>query len=137
MPYKDPSVKKTKHKAYSAKYYEDNKPKILAKTKRLRSAERAAWLAYKTTLSCSHCGFSHPAAIDFHHLPGTKEHSVNSLVKSGKYAKAYKEAAKCVILCANCHRIHHFNEKGAKAPSTQAASSSSSESDSSSSDSTS
>jgi len=137
MPYKDPKVKKDKHKKYSAAYYEGNKTRIKATSKKIRKEHRALWIEYKTKLACSVCGFAHPAVIDFHHPPGTKKYGVNALVKDGRYALAYEEAAKCIILCANCHRIHHYNEKGAEAPPTQAASSSSPESDSSSSDSTS
>jgi hypothetical protein len=128
MPYKDPKIKKAKHKQYSAAYYENNKARLSDKSKKSRKEHRALWAEYKTMLACSVCGFAHPAVIDFHHPPGTKTHGVNSLIKNGRYALAYEEAAKCIILCANCHRIHHYNEKGAKAPSIQAASSSSSDS---------
>jgi predicted HNH restriction endonuclease len=121
MPYKDPKVRKTKHKEYSEKHYKGNTEKVKAKSKISRSEGRSAWVEFKSKLSCTVCGFDHPAAMDFHHPPGTKKYGVNSLIKNGSYALAYEEAAKCIVLCANCHRIHHFNEKGAKAPSNQAA----------------
>jgi len=116
MPYKDPKTQKDKHKEYAAKYYQNNGAKVRAASKVTRRELRVLWNAYKSGLACSACGFAHPAVIDFHHPPGTKEHSVNTLVKNGRYALAYKEAAKCIIFCANCHRIHHYKEKGAKAP---------------------
>ena len=117
MPYKDPTVKKAKHKEYSAQHYKDNKERVQEAAKITRREGRTLWAAYKATLACTACGFSHPATIDFHHPPGTKKYGVNTLIKDGRYALAYKEAAKCVILCANCHRIHHYNEKrGHKAP---------------------
>ena len=56
------------------------------------------------------------AIIDFHHPPGTKTYGVNELVAKRKFAKVYEEIKKCVVLCANCHRIHHYDEKGAVAP---------------------
>jgi hypothetical protein len=116
MPYKDPEIKKAKHREYSAKHYQENKAVVKEASKASGLASRRAWLAYKATLACTVCGFSHPAVIDFHHPPGTKKHGVNDLVASRRFKKAYEEAKKCIVLCANCHRIHHFNEKGAEAP---------------------
>jgi hypothetical protein len=114
MPYKDPKVSKKKHKEYSAKYYENNKEAEKARINERRDKKRKEWKDYKASLSCSKCGFSHPACIDFHHPPGTKEHSVNTLAQNGRFKLAYKEVAKCIVLCANCHRIHHYDERQKK-----------------------
>ena len=59
------------------------------------------------------CGFKHPAAIDFHHRdPKEKEFTVSQMLRRGKTEKQMlKEIAKCDTLCANCHRIHHHDEK--------------------------
>jgi len=113
MPYKDPEVRKAKHKEYSGRHYQKNKDAVKLTTKTTNALNKIKWQDFKASLSCSVCGFSHPAAMDFHHPPGTKKYGVHDLVSNRKYAKAYKEAAKCIVLCANCHRIHHFNEKGA------------------------
>jgi ribosomal protein L32E len=121
MPFKDPKVHKAKHKEYSAKYYEKNKEAEKDRINDRRRKKRREWKEYKASLSCSSCGFSHPACIDFHHPPGTKEYSVNDLAQNGRFKLAYAEAAKCIVLCSNCHRIHHYNErqkeKGHKPPS--------------------
>ncbi len=54
---------------------------------------------------CVVCGYSrHPGALHFHHLdPATKEFALalNGVARS--LARARVEAAKCVLLCANCH----------------------------------
>jgi hypothetical protein len=53
---------------------------------------------------CVICGYgSSPAALQFHHLdPGTKEFTLrNGDTRSLERMRA--EAAKCVLLCANCH----------------------------------
>ena len=112
MPYKDPEVKKAKGAGYSKKYYEANKAKALIANAAHRKKKRQAFQDWKATLSCSQCGFSHVAALDFHHTDdGTKEGIVSELVRMGRFKKAKTEAEKCIVLCANCHRVHHFEEK--------------------------
>jgi heterodisulfide reductase subunit B len=115
MPYKDVSVRKSKHKEYSRKHYEGNYAKrreaLAARKKELKQE----WDEFKATLACTKCGFSHVAALDFHHEnPEEKEHNVNDLISDGRFKKAYEEIKKCIVLCANCHRIHHWNEKQEK-----------------------
>jgi hypothetical protein len=73
---------------------------------------KAEWDTFKRTLKCTKCGFNHTAALDFHHEdPRTKEHNVNRLISNKQFKKAYEEIKKCIVLCANCHRIHHYEEK--------------------------
>lgn len=57
---------------------------------------------------CSMCnGVFHPEAYDFHHIDAsTKKISVAKwLVR--KFARIIPELDKCVLLCANCHRLTH------------------------------
>jgi hypothetical protein len=112
MPYKDESVRKRKHKEYSRKHYLANKEETIRRTKEACAQQKAQWDAFKRTLKCTKCGFDHIAALDFHHEdPNTKEHNVNRLISNKRFAKAYEEIKKCIVLCANCHRIHHYTEK--------------------------
>lgn len=119
MPYKDPEVRKAKHKEYSSTHYKNNKAAVKAASKENRSQGKKKWLEFKKGLDCTHCGFAHPAVIDFHHV-GLKKYSVNDLVKNGRFGLAYKEVKQCIPLCANCHRIHHYEEyerkRGPKPP---------------------
>jgi len=126
MPYKDKIVKQTKQKTYASTYYQNNKDKVLATTKASVKKYKEQWRSFKATLSCVKCGQNHPATLDFHHIDSsTKEASVNKLIKNRAFKRAMEEVKKCVVLCANCHRIHHHNEhiakkakkkKGAEAP---------------------
>jgi len=109
MPYKDPEVRKAKHKEYSATHYKNNKASVQLKSKKTRKQKKQEWLEFKSGLSCVHCGFSHPAVIDFHHV-GLKKYSVNELITKGRFKLAYEEIKQCIALCANCHRIHHYEE---------------------------
>lgn len=64
--------------------------------------------AHKLSVGCSECGYSeHPAALEFHHQ-GDKEINL-SFAK--RLTQAKKEMKKCVVLCPNCHRIRHWNER--------------------------
>jgi hypothetical protein len=114
MPYKDPKTKKAKHAEYSRDYYEKNGDKVRKRAAELKREKRAIWSAFKSTVKCAHCGFSHPVAIDFHHVDTTNKRSVNVLAQSGKYKAAMEEIKKCIPLCANCHRIHHYEERTKK-----------------------
>ena len=139
MPYKDPEKRKEMHKKASAKYYQENKEKSKERTKENRKEYKEIWKLFKASIKCVKCGMSHPACMDFHHEdPNTKTGSVNQFVRAKSWKKAYAEAAKCIVLCANCHRIHHYDlhkakKKGAEAPGDHSKSISCSSSNSSSS----
>jgi hypothetical protein len=112
MPYKDESVRKSKHKEYSRKHYLANKEETIRRTREACAQQKAEWDSFKSTLKCTKCGFNHIAALDFHHEdPNTKEYDVNRLISNKRFTKAYEEIKKCVVLCANCHRIHHYIER--------------------------
>ena len=115
MPYKDPEVRKAKHAEFSAAYYLKNKDKVMALSKANRAIGKAKWDTFKRTLKCTQCGFDHPAALDFHHVdPSEKENLVSKLVSQGCFAAAMEEVKKCIVLCANCHRVHHAQENSVK-----------------------
>lgn len=111
MPYKDPVKRKAKHKIYSEKWYANNKELIANRNRERKKKYRADWLLYKASKSCTKCGLSHVATIDFHHVVRENKVAIPSLVKAGRYAAAIREAEeKCIPLCANCHRILHWEE---------------------------
>ena len=112
MPYKDPKVKQQRDKEYSRRHYERNKAAVIAKSGVRRVGFKKVWEEFKSTQSCTNCGFSHPAAIDFHHVeyhPDNKK--IYKLLHNRSFQAALDEVKKCVPLCANCHRIHHYDER--------------------------
>jgi predicted HNH restriction endonuclease len=113
MPYKDPAVRREKQAQYSKSYYEKNKNEIITKSRKRRKTQVIEFAAFKATKSCIKCGESHPATLDFHHVerhPSNRK--VHKLVQDGHWWKRIKEEIdKCVVLCANCHRIHHHEER--------------------------
>jgi 5-methylcytosine-specific restriction endonuclease McrA len=54
---------------------------------------------------CADCGESDPVCLDFHHLH-SKTLNISQLIFSRRRSLAAlrAEMAKCVVLCANCHR---------------------------------
>jgi hypothetical protein len=113
MAYSDPNDprKKRGELRRNKEYYYKNRKKRLSQMSDLRTANSIKWHDYKLTLSCTHCGFSHPAVIDFHHVVYKDKKSVAVLARKGRIKAAMEEAKKCIPLCANCHRILHYNER--------------------------
>ena len=67
---------------------------------------------------CLHCGFADPRALDWHHdermveIYGAKRSSISVMVQQGAPIQVIKhELRKCVLLCANCHRIYHAKRR--------------------------
>lgn len=60
--------------------------------------------------SCKDCGLKseHMSIYDFHHLdPSNKDFNISSKGHTISEKRLKKELDKCVLLCANCHRIRH------------------------------
>lgn len=106
-------------RAYWKQWYERNKhrsdyiAKDRATKKRIRIERREWFLNLKKTFKCENCSLNDHRVLDFHHLdPLTKFKEVSVLGSSG-FAKEtiLAEIEKCRVLCANCHRIEHYEEK--------------------------
>jgi hypothetical protein len=84
-----------------------------ARAETVEARRRVIW-AYLAP-HCVHCGFDkHSSAMDLHHIKGEKEGSISDLITRVTLAptahnlgRLLQEAAKCVALCANCHRMLH------------------------------
>lgn len=112
MPYKDPIKRAECAKISRKKHYEKNKAAISAKVQARKRGLRKEFAVFKATLSCTKCGENHPATLDFHHVirhPSNRK--INELLKRGAIDRAIQEIQeKCIVLCSNCHRIHHWEE---------------------------
>jgi hypothetical protein len=81
-----------------------NQDKVRCKRKR----NQLVVAEYKQSHPCSVCGESRLACLDFHHVTGEKESTINGLVqKSRGVRRLGAEMKKCIVLCANCHRVIH------------------------------
>lgn len=61
---------------------------------------------------CVRCGYKESvSALEFHHLnPEEKEMNLSNLANKS-WVVIKEELKKCIILCSNCHRIEHRDEK--------------------------
>lgn len=89
-------------------------PKKIKRSRPQREQMRNVVRAYLEDHPCTHCGFSDPRALEFHHRdPTTKVAEIGSLVNQGGPLHAILlEIQKCDVLCRNCHAIHHRKREG-------------------------
>lgn len=70
-------------------------------------------LRFKKGGKCFKCGYNKcQEALEFHHLnPSEKDKNISNLIRIS-LARAEKEAEKCILVCANCHREIHNGQVG-------------------------
>lgn len=103
----------------------DFKANEAAKMRRWRETNRAEYLKHvraerrkkkewldSLKVKCGRCPETHVACLEFHHRNPTEKDFLLS-VGVAKYAlkRLKAEVAKCEIICSNCHRKHHWQEK--------------------------
>jgi hypothetical protein len=112
MPYKDLEKRREYRRAYMRRWYQKNKTQHIACV-RNRDQKIKLWLReYKKTLKCEICAENHPACLDFHHIdPAEKKFSIGRMKDFMSWRLLKEEIAKCRVLCANCHRKAHCEQK--------------------------
>ena len=116
---KDPRCKDCYNRRQRArKRVPDEKLKYRRPTRSSDGISKQAKVAYiqeLKTAPCTCCGtYEPPPSMDFHHLDETtKEFSLGKISTSrgGIFTleQIKKEIAKCILICANCHRKLHSN----------------------------
>lgn len=68
----------------------------------------------KSESNCTICGLSRLECLDFHHTEDNKEYGIGAMIRDKNVSLEQLEAEikKCIILCSNCHRTLHANDKG-------------------------
>lgn len=59
--------------------------------------------------ACVRCGFDHPGALHFHHTRD-KTAKVSGMLHYKGISVVMAEMDKCIVLCANCHAIEHWDQ---------------------------
>lgn len=85
------------------------KKKPRAPVRNAHRQDRKAKLVQRAGGLCHDCHAVFPDCVfDFHHLdPKTKRFAVSGSQLERRWSELVKEADKCILLCANCHRIRH------------------------------
>ena len=89
-------------------HYQRNKPLVKSKTITDARRRKNAYIELLKRFECVHCGEDDYCCFDFHHIdPKQKESDVSIMIGSASLLRLWTEIAKCVVLCANCHRKLH------------------------------
>lgn len=102
--------RKENERIYSEAYHFDRKVERNKNATEKRRANKLRAIEYLGG-ECVDCKQKWPLAVyDFHHLdPKQKDFQVSWLM-NWNWGVQQKELDKCVLLCANCHRIRHHKE---------------------------
>lgn len=119
MPFKDRSrYQSEEYKEYQRNYqrnwHQRNKERRLAGMYERKAAIHSYVQNMKNQLCCVDCGQRHPATLHFHHRNAEDKAFIISDAVNRGYSldRIKKEIEKCIVLCANCHFIRHYNMRG-------------------------
>lgn len=104
MDYKDPEY----HKQKSRDHYKKYKKQYDARNKLQRDVTRKMLNKIKSA-GCTRCSEKDVRCIDFHHIKG-KDKKLSSMW-GWNQERVLHEVAKCILLCANCHRKEHISKE--------------------------
>ena len=113
MPHKDPEERRKYKKQWNKDYYASHKKEEYDRTRKRKREMHQWYRKLKENLKCEKCGEDHVACIVFHHKdPSQKEILLSLCVNQGwGPERILKEIAKCDVLCENCHRKLHGEER--------------------------
>jgi hypothetical protein len=106
-------------KEYMKKYRIDNKEKLAAndkkKTHERRKKQKKLAVEYLGG-ECQHCGLKSDsyAVYDFHHVNHENKKADPGSLLHYSWKRLQEELDKCILLCANCHRIEHEKDQNDK-----------------------
>jgi len=85
-------------------------------TKQKLKEKYQKWLMdYKKKHNCSKCSIRDYRVLEFHHLRD-KKFNIALCFHHAHYGfeRLKREVEKCIVICANCHRILHHEERNNK-----------------------
>jgi len=102
------------HKAANPEKYREYSRRA---SQKLREVNRARLDAIKLGRGCADCGYNtHPAALDFDHVNGEKAFGISQAARYRSWPVIKREIAKCIVRCANCHRVKTAERRVSRHP---------------------
>lgn len=97
-------------------HYKKNRAKYKRKARkrnnRVRDENKRRIFEYLAEHGCTDCGITDIRVLEFDHVTGDKLANVSELSNTAyKWGTILAEIEKCEVVCANCHRIRHY-ERG-------------------------
>ena len=92
-------------------YYYNNKEKMQSQSIAWKKTQRDKINEIKNSCICLKCKENRNWLLDFHHIDPTKKDFQISQGEGYRWEKVQEEIDKCVVLCSNCHRDFHYQEK--------------------------
>jgi hypothetical protein len=93
-----------------AKREYDHRPEVRKHARNLKNGYRFEIIVLRGG-ECCRCGlvatFANQCIFDFHHLDPSKK--LKKTTSIWTFEKLKMESEKCILLCANCHRMEHWN----------------------------
>jgi len=78
-----------------------------------KAKQRKKVATYKASIGCAKCGIKDHRVLDLHHRNGEdKDMAVSAMLSKKSWDAVKAEMEKCEVLCANCHRIAHYEQSG-------------------------
>jgi polyribonucleotide nucleotidyltransferase len=93
---------------YQKQWYNKNKKKRIKQINIWRDNKRQEQIEKINNLKthCYVCGNRDIRTLEFHHYK-SKQENISSMIGKFSWKNILKEIEKCIIVCANCHKILH------------------------------
>lgn len=120
MSYKNIEDHKAYQKKYQKEWYKKNRKKHIKNASQARARHVKETYqytnAFKEQQGCTNCKENHIACLEFHHKDASiKEFEISWAIKAGYgLERIKKEISKCIVLCSNCHKKLHWQERELK-----------------------
>ncbi len=108
----DPVVSRELQRIKMAAWRVDNVERERIRAVALRTSKKAWVDNFKSTAGCGLCPERHTACLEFHHRdPALKDANVSVALAHWSLERLQVEIAKCDVICSNCHRKLHWEER--------------------------